>query len=303
MVEAQHGIIAERIDYLDLHIGGFSQQREKIAGRVLPPIDFAGLQRGGGGGGVRDGVPLDAIEMRDLRAGGADGRAIRAGHIAGEAFVHREGTGHPLVHVELVGAAADQFRHLLRRFGQSQALGHHDGCEGIGLAEQIGEQSERALEAELEDGVGDGGQVVHIAEHRYREDVAPGQTLQRRDGVARQHGCSIMEAQALAQGDLPGPAAILDDVAGGHLRTRAHGVVHAIQRVVHQVGVVAGDQGRCQVRVEQGDVRLRHEFQQFRVAGGPHGGGSEGSGGRTGQEVTASHRGAPLCDAARLWQR
>ena len=39
---------------------------------------------------------------------------------------------------------------------------HDHGREGIGLAEQIGEQSERPLQAELQHGVGYGGQVVHL---------------------------------------------------------------------------------------------------------------------------------------------
>ncbi len=48
------------------------------------------------------------------------------------------------------------------------------------------------------------------------------------------------------------------------------------------------------MRIEQRDVRLRDEPQQFGIAGGLDGWGGEGEGGRTGQEVTAFQSAALL---------
>ena len=93
MVEAQHCLVAKRVDDIDRHVGILAQQRQQVGGRLFPPVDLAGLHRRGGGGGIGDGVPLDAVEIGDLRAGGADRRAIGARHIIGVALIDRERAG------------------------------------------------------------------------------------------------------------------------------------------------------------------------------------------------------------------
>ena len=58
------------------------QQRQQIGSRVLPPVHLARLHRRGLGGGVRLDVPLDAVEMHDLGAGGEAGLAVLARLVA-----------------------------------------------------------------------------------------------------------------------------------------------------------------------------------------------------------------------------
>jgi hypothetical protein len=99
-----------------------------------------------------------------------------------------------------------------------------------------------------------------------------------------------VEAEALAQGNPPGLAAVLDDMAGCHLRMRARGIIDAIQRVVDEIGVVAGDERGGEMWIKKRDIGLWHEFEHLRIARSPDRWGGEGDGGRTGQEITTFHR-------------
>ena len=88
---------------------------------------------------------------------------------------------------------------------------------------------------------------------RRSQPSTPGQTcagakpFDTRDHVAREHRRSVMKPQSLAQGDDPTPAVILDDVSGGHLRPHREVLVHAIERVVHQVAMIACRSRACEV--------------------------------------------------------
>jgi hypothetical protein len=73
-----------------------------------------------------------------------------------------------------------------------------------------------------------------------------------------------VEAQPLAQPDQDAAAAILDDVALGHLRLRTHLLVQAVQRVPDEVAVVAGDVGGGDDRVEHAEVGDGREAQHPR---------------------------------------
>jgi hypothetical protein len=68
-----------------------------------------------------------------------------------------------------------------------------------------------------------------------------------------------VEAQPVPQGDGAGPAVILDQMARGHLRMRAEGMIHAIERVPDHVAMVADDVGGDRDRVQPAEIGLRHE--------------------------------------------
>ena len=197
--------------------------------------------------------------MDDLAAGGADGRLL-AWDVAGEFLIDVARAGDALGDDVAERAAADHLGHLLGRGGAGQALGHDGGGQRGWLAEQIGQQAERALEAELHHLVRGGGDFLDLGPDRDREDVALGPALQAGNHVARQDGGVVVKAQPVAQGDLPGKAVIFDDMAGGHLRLRLAGIVDAIQCVVDEIAVVAGDQGGGEMRIDQGEVGLWGEF-------------------------------------------
>jgi hypothetical protein len=73
-----------------------------------------------------------------------------------------------------------------------------------------------------------------------------------------------VEAQPVPQGDGAGPAVILEQVAGGHLRMGAELVVHAVERVPDHVAMVADDVGGDRDRVQPAEIGLWHEAQHAR---------------------------------------
>ena len=83
-------------------------------------------------------------------------------------------------------------------------------------------------------------------------------------------GGVVVEAQAVAQGHGPGGAAVVDGVAGDHLRLGAELGVQAVERVEDQQRVVAGDVGAGDDGVEHGEVGDGDEAQ----GGGALGGGT-----------------------------
>jgi hypothetical protein len=67
------------------------------------------------------------------------------------------------------------------------------------------------------------------------------------------------------QTDLPGSSVGRDLGARGHLRLGNAIGRHRVERVEDVMGVIGGDQGRRQDRIEQGQVRLRNELEGGRL--------------------------------------
>ena len=129
------------------------------------------------------------------------------------------------------------------------------------LADRVQEPREGALEADAERPVVGRLVAVHRGAEGAAEGVAPAPALQARGAVARAHRLAVVEAQALAQPDRPGPAVAAGVVAFRHLRLRAHGAVHAVERVEDVVAVLHGDQRGREDRVERDEVGRGHEAQ------------------------------------------
>ena len=96
-----------------------------------------------------------------------------------------------------------------------------------------------------------------------------------------------MEFQPVTQSQLPQLAILLRHRAGDHLRLRIAVGIEGVQRVEHHQDVVARDE-RADQRIEQGEVRVRDEFQRARALR-PHDGRGGNHGGSTLQERTALH--------------
>ena len=73
MVEAQDAVEPGGIGAADRDVGIAPQQRHKVGLDLLVPIDLTCLQRGGGGRRVGNHAPFQAVEVRDLAAGGPFG--------------------------------------------------------------------------------------------------------------------------------------------------------------------------------------------------------------------------------------
>lgn len=261
MIDPQHRHEAGRVEDAGGDALGGLQQTELVVRGVFLPIRLAGDQRRGGRRCVADNAPLHPVVVDDFRTGGPGGCAVRAGHVALEAGVNRAVAGHALVHLEAERPRADEFRHLLERVGDGEALRHHRADRHRGLAQRDRQEREGALEAEPDRPVVGRRQLVGRLHQGAAERVALGPAPQGGDAVAGQHGGPVVEAQALAQGQVPAAPVLLDPVALDHLRRGAEGAVHAVERVEDHVAVVAGDVREGRHRIERDEILLRDEAQ------------------------------------------
>src|SRR5262249_44142943 len=109
LVEAQRGDEAGGNDVFHLQIVLLLQLRQLVGIWRQPPVDLAGLQRAGDGGRVGNDVPLDAVDVGDLRSGCAAGSAVGAWNVFGIAFVDDQRTGDAFAGYVFVWTAADHF--------------------------------------------------------------------------------------------------------------------------------------------------------------------------------------------------
>ncbi len=207
-----------------------------------------------------------------LRPGGAGGDAILPRAVALEPLVHRAGAHHALVRQEAERAAAHHLRNLLERIGQRQAFRHDRQHVDADLAQRLRQQRERRLEAEGDGAVVRGGQLVRHRHQGLAERIPPGPAPDAGHAIPRQHRRAVVEQQPVPQPQRPAPAAIRDDVPLHHLRLHLQRVVLPVQRVEHEVAVVARDVDRGPDRIECRDIGLRDE-PQHAAALRPHDGG------------------------------
>ena len=295
MIEHDHADDAERIVGHHAQRRVVAHQRQQIDQWLLEPIDLAGLQCGGGGGGVRHHLPLDPIEMHDLGAGGEAG-CLGARLVFVEPRIDRTRSGDPFVADETIGAAADDFVDLLERVGLRDALGHD---ETIVVGDRHRYQWEWLGQVQLEAVVVECAHLRHPRGHDLAERVALAPAVDRGDAIGRAHRCAIVEHQPVAQGEPPGELIGGHLMPGTHLRPRLQVCVQAIQRIPDHVGVVARDVGRGPDRIRTGQVRLWHEAERAR-GGALRDGGSGKRDGRQGpKQSAASHVVGPLLCGAR----
>ena len=244
------------------------QQRHQVGQRRLPPVDLAVLQRGRGGAGVRQDVPLDPVEGDPLAAG-QPVRRLGPRDVVGEFLECRRRAGHPFVALEAHRAGADILADLLERIGLRDPLRHDEQAGRAALAQReqqlrvglVQPEAERAIVHRLQ-------RIQPLLDRHAHGGVAHHPAADAGDGVARQHRGAVVELQALAQLEGPGLEVGADLVALDHLRLRLELVVDAVQHVPDQQGAVAHDVLRGPDGVEIGQGGLRHEAQHLAVPWG-----------------------------------
>jgi len=75
MIDAQGCDIARRVEHIDLDAARLAHKRQHVGAGKLPPIDLAGAKRRTRRRGVGDDLPLDPVEIGELGACRAFGRA------------------------------------------------------------------------------------------------------------------------------------------------------------------------------------------------------------------------------------
>ena len=276
VVHLHHADEAGRIERADPHIARAAQQVELVVVGVFLPVLLAGDERVGGRGRVRHDAPLDPVEMHDLGPGGPGQRAVAARHVALEFRVDVAiDPGTRSSALKRKGPLPTSSVHLAEGIGVGQPLRHHGADRDGRLAERDGQQREGPLQAEADRAVVGRGELVRRVHQDGAEGVALRPAAEAGDAVAGQDLLAVMEAQALAQRQVPALAVVLDAVPVHHLRRGSVLAVHAVQRVEHHVAVVAGDVGEGGHGVERHHVLLRREAER--------GGGLRPHGGRSGE--------------------
>ena len=136
VVEAADPGVADRVGVADDQITALAQQRHDVRLQLLPPIRLAVLQRGGGGRGIGDDVPLDALDMSALAARGPFGRLV-ARDIAVEAGIGDAAAGDELVLQEPVWPGAHHIGDLGIGVGSGETLRHHHRDHAVGLGDRV----------------------------------------------------------------------------------------------------------------------------------------------------------------------
>ena len=264
MVHPQIADVAERVGDIHGEVAVLLQQRHHVGDRRLPPIDLARLQCGGGGGGVRNDLPFDPIEIHPLAAGQPVG-FFPARDVAREFLEHRGCARHPLVLAEGERAGADILADLLERIGRGDALRHDEGAGRAALAERVEQFCERLFQSQPERPVVHRFHRVQPGLDHLTHVVAHHPAREAGDAVAGADRLVVVEFQAGAQFEGPDEAVGRHIRALAHLRLRHEVAVHPVERVVEQHRGVAHHVERGPDRVQVGQIGLRNETQHLGI--------------------------------------
>ena len=166
-----------------------------------------------------------------------------------------------LVRLEAEWPAAHELLDGHRAVGLRQSLRHDEGDDGADLAERLRHQGKWRLEAPTHGAIVRSGNLVHNVEQRIAEGITRSPTLQARDDITAAHRLAVVEFQPFAKGHDPDLAAVLDNMAGHHLRLRLQIFVDAVECIEDQEAVIAIDEAGGDHRIEDGCIGLRHEAQ------------------------------------------
>ena len=263
----------------------------QVRRRYVPPVHLAGPQCGRCRGGIGNRDPFDAVEMRRLRAGQKARLAFTRRHVTGKPLIDAAVADHVLGAQEAKGPTAHHVRHSLEGIRGRQALGHDARHENGAAGQRLGKMRERLLQPEHDGLVVGRGELVGHAHQQLTEPVAGTEAADAGGDIPTADRLAVMEAQAAAEFDGPAPPVVLDRMTRGHLGTDGEALVEAVERVEHEVTVIARRSGTGPHRVENDQVGIGHEPQDLRSVR-PHGArGCEQSksGGGGSQDAAAPH--------------
>ena len=267
MIDPEGADVAEGVGDIHRHPGVLFQQRYEVGQCGFPPVDLPVFQRGGGGGAVRDDLPLDFVEVDTLAPGQPVG-LLGTRHVVVEPLEDGLGAGDPLILHETHRAGADIFVDLLERVRRRDPFGHDEQAGSAALAQGEQHLGIGGVQAETE------GAVVHrlqrveaLLDHQAHRGVARHPAGNAGDHVLGSHRLPVVKLQAGAQLEGPGLEIGGNLMPFDHLRLGFELVVHPVQHVPDQQGAVAhhvlGGPNRVQIR----EIGLGDEAQHVAAGG------------------------------------
>ena len=261
-----------------------------VQGRLLPEVNLACLKRRGGGRGVGDVTPDEAVNVHALTAGGAAGRLV-ARDVVGIAHVDDLVARLPLLLDELVGTRPDRLLdHVL--FGRGRdARGKDERHHGGGLGQGLQDKTEGLTEFQRETLLVGRLQPLGRRNKELAERIPLAPATQRDDAVLGGHRLAVVELEPVAECKAPLAPVGADGPRVDHLRPDLALLILREERVVDEVGVRAvRDVPRVACHVEDAEVRVRYEAQRAAGLLGVHERRRErqggGSGGAADEELT-----------------
>ena len=255
-----------------------------VQGRLLPEVNLACLKRRGGGRGVGDVTPDEAVNVHALTAGGAAGRLVSR-DIVGIAHVDDLVARLPLLLDELVGTRPDRLLdHVL--FGRGRdARGKDERHHGGGLGQGLQDKTEGLAEFQHETLLVGRLQALGRRNKELAERIALAPATERSDAVLGGYRLAVVELETVAESETPLPPVGAHGPRVDHLRPDLALFVLREECVVDEVGVrPVRDVPRVTCHVEDAQVRMRYEAQRAAALLGVHertrereGGGSRGA--------------------------
>ena len=267
--------------------------RQVIDRRVFQVIHLILLQRQRAHRDIGHGDHFHPLNLSQFAARQAIGRLI-AGDIALISTEKGALARHPFIAQKHEGAGADDLAHLLGgRRGIGNACGHDEGHMHRRLAEGLNHAAIGPGEAQAK-GIGPRRHQFRRRRHQPPADrIAIAPALERGHDILGRHRRTIMESEARAQPEIPGQLIRAHLPALQHLRLEAARHVHRDQRVIDEIGKIAGHEGGAGNRVQilQPDIDHKAESPLARLRQRDAGGGDEAGGG--GQAVAAGEHKEP----------
>ena len=260
VVRAQPALGAEGIGQERRQGGVLLDLRHEVDRRDLPPVHLARRQRGGGGRRVGDVAPDDLVEV-DLLAPGRSARRLVARHVVGVLHVHDLVARLPLVLHEAERPRPHDLLDLLVGGGARDTGRHHERDVARRLADRLQHGPEALAQLERERLAVHGRDLGGVGGQQPAKAVLLHPALERFGAILGDHGLPVMPLEPVTQGERVLHAITRDGVLVHHLRLDLELLVGAKQRVVDQVGVVAGDIRGGPHRVQDLEVGLGDEAQ------------------------------------------
>ena len=178
MVEAENAGQWQRVNRFNRHLPVAPQKLLHFGRRLFVPVNLPGLQRGGGGRGINNDVPFNAIKMRDFGPRGQACCACLHRHVIRKAFINHQAAGIEFIGLEAEGAGPDGFTHLLEGVGLGKPLRHDEGRAIGNLRQGMKQEREGFFQTKAQPHVIHNKNVIGHGRQLLAEGVAPHPALQ-----------------------------------------------------------------------------------------------------------------------------